>query len=130
MRRLIKVFSLMLCLFMFVGCSQGKLSENFNEDELTKAAEVVVNNLNANNYSEIIANSSDELKSALSANKLEEAWVGFNSNIGKFDSITKMSFGEKDGYAIVIVNTKYENAKVTFTLSYDKEMKLSGIFMK
>lgn len=130
MRKFIKVLTMMLCLLMFAGCSEGKLSDDYSEDELKARAEEVINKLNDKNYSGILENSSDELKNSLPDNKLQEAWEGFSKDIGNYDSITKMTVAEKNGYGVVIANTKYESKKLTFTLSFNKEMKLSGIYMK
>ena len=46
------------------------------------------------------------------------------------DSITKTTVGGKDGYGVAVVQAKYENAAVTFTLSYTPEGKLGGLFFK
>ena len=59
MKKFIKVLSIMLCLFMFVSCSAGKLSDAYNEDEVKAAAEEVINELNDKNYDGILEDSSD-----------------------------------------------------------------------
>ena len=102
----------------------------YNEEDLKVEAEKVIKNLNDKNYDAILEGSSDELKNALPDNKLKETWEGFSENIGDYDSILKMTFAEKNGYGVAIVNVKYTNKKVTFTLSFNSEMKLSGIYMK
>ena len=86
--------------------------------------------LNDKNYDGILEDSSDELKISLPDNKLQETWEGFSKDIGKFNSISNMTLAEKNGYAVAITNVKYDNKKVTFTLSFNKEMKLAGIYMK
>ena len=121
---------MMVCIFMMVGCSAGKLSDKYNEEDLKVEAEKVIKNLNDKNYDTILEGSSDELKNALPDNKLKETWEGFSENIGDYDSILKMTFAEKNGYGVAIVNVKYKNKKITFTLSFNSEMKLSGIYMK
>ena len=130
MKKFIKSLVIMLCLFMLTGCSAGKLSDAYNEDEVKAAAEEVINELNDKNYDGILEDSSDELKISLPDNKLQETWEGFSKDIGKFNSISNMTLAEKNGYAVAITNVKYDNKKVTFTLSFNKEMKLAGIYMK
>lgn len=130
MKKIIRVLSLMVCIFMLAGCSAGKLSDKYNEEDLKNAAEEVITNLNDKNYDDIFEGSSEELKNDLPDNKLKEAWEGFSENIGDYDSISKMTFAEKNGYAVAIVNVKYTNKKVTFTLSFNSDMRLSGIYMK
>ena len=130
MKKIFKILSMMVCIFMMVGCSAGKLSDKYNEEDLKVEAEKVIKNLNDKNYDTILEGSSDELKNALPDNKLKETWEGFSENIGDYDSILKMTFAEKNGYGVAIVNVKSKNKKVTFTLSFNSEMKLSGIYMK
>ena len=130
MKKIFKILSMMVCIFMMVGCSAGKLSDKYNEEDLKVEAEKVIKNLNDKNYDTILEGSSDELKNALPDNKLKETWEGFSENIGDYDSISKMTFAEKNGYGVAIVSAKYTNKKVTFTLSFNSEMKLSGIYMK
>ena len=42
----------------------------------------------------------------------------------------RLPYGGKDGYGVAVVQAKYENAAVTFTLSYTPEGKLGGLFFK
>lgn len=130
MRKFVKILSIMLCLFIFAGCSAGKLSDAYNEDEVKAAAEDVINKLNDKNYEGILEISGEELKKSLPDNKLQEYWEGFSKDIGEFDSISKETVAEKNGYAFDIVNVKYNKKNVTFTLSFNKDMRLSGIYMK
>ena len=57
-------------------------------------------------------------------------WQPVLEAAGAFDSITKTTVGGKDGYGVAVVQAKYENAAVTFTLSYTPEGKLGGLFFK
>ena len=43
---------------------------------------------------------------------------------------TILKTADKDGYGVAVVQAKYENAAVTFTLSYTPEGKLGGLFFK
>ena len=45
-------------------------------------------------------------------------------------TIKNTTVGGKDGYGVAVVQAKYENAAVTFTLSYTPEGKLGGLFFK
>lgn len=130
MKKLINVLVFMLSLFILSGCSAGRLSDAYNEDKVKTAAEDVINKLNEKDYNGILKDSSDELKISLPDNKLEETWEGFSKNTGEFKSISKVTLAEKNGYAVAIINTKYENKNVTFTLSFNKDMRLAGVYIK
>lgn len=130
MKKFIKVISMGLCLFIIGGCAAGKLSDIYKEEELKKEAEEVIERLNNKDYDVILNEASDELKIALPDNKLKETWEEFSKEIGKFESIAELTCAEKNGYGVVIANTIYANKKVTFTLSFNKDMKLAGINIK
>ena len=78
MKKIFKILSMMVCIFMMVGCSAGKLSDKYNEEDLKVEAEKVIKNLNDKNYDTILEGSSDELKNALPDNKFKETWEGFS----------------------------------------------------
>ena len=74
---------------------------------------------------------SDELKKALTAEKLKEVWQGINGTLGQYEEIvTKVAFTEKDGNATVIAIAKYTENKVQFTVSFNESMELIGIYIK
>ncbi|MDQ0150913.1 DUF3887 domain-containing protein [Eubacterium multiforme] len=130
MKKFVSILAIIFCVSLFVGCGASKLSSNYSEDKLKSASEEVITNLNNGKYKDVINTGSDELRKQLPEAKLKEAFEGVKNKVGKYESIEKMSFQEKDGVAVVIAIAKYENGKVQFTLSYDKDMKLVGIYMK
>lgn len=130
MKKLYRICLVMLCGIMFIGCGASKLSSNYSEDKLKKASEEIIANLNDEKYDQIVEKGNDKFKKALPGDKIKTAWEKLNKNIGKYDSISKIVYQESDGVAIVVANAKYEKGNVQFTLSYDKDMKLVGIFVK
>lgn len=130
MKRFIKYLAFIICIFSLVGCGAAKLSDTYSEDKLKAASEEVIKNLNEENYSAIINGFGDELKSKLTEDKLREPWKAMKDKLGKYDSISKIAFQEKDGIATVVAICKYENGKAQFTLSFNKDMKMVGIYMK
>lgn len=129
MKKIYKMLLMLLCFVILSGCGASKLSDNYSEDAIKTSAEEVISNLDSGKYEEIETTMSDELKKAITADKLEEVWAGFKK-LGKYDSISKIVFQEKNDYAIAVVIGKFENGKVQFTLSYNKDMKLVGFFLK
>ena len=130
MKKLLSVFMVLFCGIIMVGCGTQKLSSNYSEEKLKVAAEETINNLNNNKYDEIVNGSRASLKAQLPKDKIKEAWEPLQEHLGKYKEISKISFQEKDGLAIVIAIAQYEEGRVQFTLSYDEDMKLAGIYMK
>ncbi|MGV3074835.1 DUF3887 domain-containing protein [Clostridium baratii] len=130
MKKLLSVFMVLFCGIIMVGCGTQKLSSNYSEEKLKAAAEETINNLNNNKYDEIVNGSRASLKAQLPKDKIKEAWEPLQEHLGKYKEISKISFQEKDGLAVVVAIAQYEEGKVQFTLSYDEDMKLAGIYMK
>lgn len=130
MKKLLSVFMVLFCGIIIVGCGNQKLSSNYSEEKLKAAAEETINNLNNNKYDEIVNGSRASLKAQLPKDKIKEAWEPLQEHLGKYKEISKISFQEKDGIAIVVAIVQYEEGKVQFTLSYDEDMKLAAIYMK
>lgn len=128
MKKVYKFMLVMLCGVLFISCGAKKLSDKYNEDTLKKASEEIIANLNDGNYDDIMNNSTDKMKNV--QEKVKETWGEISKNAGEYKSISKMSFQEKDNYAIVITVVKYEKSGVQFTFTFDEDMKLAGVFMK
>lgn len=97
---------------------------------MTDAAAQTVAQLNEEDYDALFAGMTEEMTSAMTAEDLAAVWQPVLEAAGAFDSITKTTVGGKDGYGVAVVQAKYENAAVTFTLSYTPEGKLGGLFFK
>ncbi|MFR9240097.1 MAG: DUF3887 domain-containing protein [Clostridium baratii] len=130
MKKLLSVFMVLFCGIIIVGCGNQKLSSNYSEEKLKAAAEETINNLNNNKYDEIVNGSRESLKAQLPKDKIKEAWEPLQEHLGSYKEISRISFQEKDGIAIVVAIVQYEEGKVQFTLSYDEDMKLAAIYMK
>lgn len=117
-----------------VGCSSSKLSEDFDEAKVKSSAQEIVDLTCSGEYDKIIDKMNDEMKAAITAEQLKEGWNPMLTKLGKFESISKEAVVGKeiDGedVATVVEIVKFENGKAQFTITYDKDMKLSGLYMK
>ncbi|MFL0249389.1 DUF3887 domain-containing protein [Clostridium neuense] len=133
MKKLFKFLAIALCIMMLGGCGAAKLSSNYSEAKLKAATEKVIDNLNNGKYDDIAGEMDEKVKAKMSAasisSSIKKAWTNLGS-IGKYHSISKIVFQEKDGIAIVVAVAKYDNRNVQLTLSYNKNMKLEGIYIK
>ncbi|WP_373898689.1 DUF3887 domain-containing protein [Haloimpatiens sp. FM7315] len=131
MKRFSKVIMMILCVAMIFSCGCGakKLSASYSEDKLKTASEEIIKDLNDEKYEEVTDKLSKDIKDKLPASKLEEVWDKYKE-MGDYQSISKIAFQEKDNYAVVVAVAKFKEGKVIFTLSYNKDMELVGIFIK
>lgn len=111
------------------GCG-GSLPEGLEKEDVLTAAKAVVEKLNAGSYSEVQDSMDDTMKAALPADKLAEAWEPYAEKLGAFSGYEKESVAGKDGYAVAVILAKYETGSVQFTLSFDADLALAGLYMK
>ncbi|MEA4914834.1 MAG: DUF3887 domain-containing protein [Christensenella sp.] len=119
-----------------IGCAANKLPEGFVEEDVGTAAEEIVGLATAGDYDSIILSLRDDLKSSVTADQLKEGWAATYEKAGAFDSITKTVFSSTkdkttgEEYAVVQVMAKHENANLVYTLSFDKDLMLVGLYLK
>lgn len=135
-----KIFSILLALslvlVLFVGCSSPKLSDKFDENNIKTTAENAIKLLNEGNYEKFCTDlPREDLKAAFTVDVMKNAVAQVMPNAGAFVEFSSESIvgqKDKDGNesAVAVIVAKYENQKVTYTISFDEEMKLIGFYLK
>lgn len=122
--------------FLFlVGCSGTNLSEAFNQEEVTQQAKETIRIINNEDSQSLLEMSTVQMKAGLSEDVLEQIYAAIKE-AGEFESFEDISVaGDKDKsteeeYAVAVVNTKYENKKITYTITFSSQMKLAGLYYK
>jgi len=118
------------------GCAAAKLPDGFDKDEVGTAAEEIVGLATAGDFESIIGAMRDDLKGSITVDQLKEGWGPIYQKAGAFVSITKTALsgisdkntGEE--YAMAQVLVKHENASLVYTLSFDQNLMLVGLYLK
>lgn len=121
--------------FLLAGCSGTKLSDAFDEEEVKAAAQKAIDHLIAGEYEECMELMSEEMQAAISAEVLASNMETIAEQKGAFQEYKSCSVvGQKDKggteYAAAVAVAAFEKGNVTFTVSFDKEMKMIGLWMK
>lgn len=130
LKKIVKVFFILLTGLIVTACSSG--GEKVDEKTAKKyeaKAEDVVKNLNHQEYSKMIAQFDSKMKKSLTEEKLKELEPTI-AEAGAYKSITKSSVEKIDEMYKVVLVTKYENAKLTYTISFNDKDQLSGLYVK
>lgn len=120
---------------LLTGCSSTKLSDDFDEEKVKAAAQEAIDHLIAGEYEECVGLMSEEMQAALSAEVLATNMDTITGQRGAFQEYKSNSVvGQKDKegteYAVAVIVAAFEKGNVTFTVSFDKEMKMIGLWMK
>lgn len=135
-KRALLVLMALCAALVFLGCGAKPLPEGFDKDKVTARAEEIVGYANDGDYDAIIACLRSDLAGAITADQLKEGWAATYDKVGTFDSIqseqltsAKDSSTEEE-YAVALVACKHASGTVLYTLSFDKDLNLVGLYLK
>lgn len=109
-------------------------SKYFSKSEVEEAMKETVELLDQGDYSSLQAKSISEVASALNKDTMENAKKQISDNWGGQKQFGKAYIQEivqrNVHFVIGQVTVTYENASVTYTLTFNSDMKLAGLYMK
>ncbi|MBQ4473365.1 MAG: DUF3887 domain-containing protein [Lachnospiraceae bacterium] len=136
MKRWIIALALIICALSMCGCTQAKLPEGMTEEEVDRVAKQVLSYVHEKDYDTLWQESSKMFQDAVSVEELRDAIEGQVKDLGAFKEYTQQAFGGAHAkgvtghYAVAVITAKYENGKAVYTLSFDTEYRLAGIYVK
>ena len=117
---------------LLAGCA-SKLPEGYDEDELKASAEVVINLLNQRDSVGLNEMMPEDMKAGLTE-EVQAQIFAFLDESGTMKEISSMgvSGSEENGitFAVVIAKVAYENRDITYTIGFDPDMKLAGLYLQ
>lgn len=106
----------------------------FQEANVQEQAKDIVQLLDDENYEALKQRANEDMQSVLTADYMEQAKSNFGTDWGEFQSFGKIYVSEVDQmgkrFAVAQVNASYKNVGITYTISFDEDMKLAGLYMK
>lgn len=127
MKKMHVMFISICVLVLLAGCG-SKVDDSTAQAYISKAEEVV-QMLNNGEYESITEQFDDTMKASLSAEQLAGLEPLLTAS-GEFKAIEKQSVEEKDGMKIVVLIANYSKEKRIFTITYDANDKIAGLFIK
>ncbi len=110
------------------------LGDDLSQEAVTASVENVVVMLNQNDFDGLQELAVDELKSKLTQETMDEVRKNISEDWGEMQSIGKvyMQGVKQKGKVIVVtqVDAVYENISVVYTISFDEDLRLGGLYMR
>lgn len=110
------------------------LGDDLSQEAVTASVENVVIMLNQNDFDGLQELAVDELKSKLTQETMDEVRKGISEDWGEMQSIGKvyMQGLKQKGKVMVVtqVDAVYENVSVVYTISFDEDLRLGGLYMR
>lgn len=109
-------------------------SKIFHAEEVQAKAEEVIRFLNEEDFEALQDVSTDKIKPVMTKEFMDQAKSNFGADWGAFQSFGNIYLAEVRQMgkhsAVVQMSASYENASITYTLSFDENMELEGFWMK
>lgn len=134
MKRIILLILVIFIVGMFSACNSTKLADTFNKDTVKTTAKQVIEYMNSGDFDKVNAMVREDYQIILTSDVLSEAvekTYGKAGSFVKYEVINIVGTKDKDTeYAIALVQAKYKKQNVTFTISFDSNLDVIGIYMK
>ena len=135
MKKIIALLLLLVAVLSLSGCGKNALADCFDESEVNTKAEEICMLLANRDYDTIYTMFREDIRSDLTPEYLEEQLDDIFEASGDFvkfrgTACAGQTTEEGEDYAIAMIIAKFENGKITFTISFDQNMELIGLYVK
>lgn len=109
-------------------------SGNFTQEALEEKVENIILLLNQNDFETLCAESIEEIQPLLNREEIDKARKPIGDDWGEMQTIGKIYSQEMEQRGMLFIVTQvsvtYENVNVIYTITFDKDLKLAGIYMR
>lgn len=120
--------------WLFPQASEMGSSGIFSQEIVEEKAKEIILLLDQNDFDALKATAIENIQAALVPETFEQTKKSIGNDWGQLETFGKIYTCElkQQGqtFATAQVSVSYENVNVTYTITFDKEMKLAGIYLK
>lgn len=116
-----------LALLLLAAC--GNTIDDALAEEYIKKGEEVVSLLHEESYGKVHAMFDEQMKAGLSEAQMAEL-TPIIQEAGTFEKIDKSAVEEDDGYYVVVLVAKYSEQNRVYTITFNDEDKIAGLFIQ
>lgn len=128
MRKLnILMFSLLIIL-TFTACQQSNVDDQ-TSDKYTEKGKEVVELLLDGDYEAVYEQFNDEMSTLLPVSEMDEL-TPVIEEAGEFEEYEVTAVEERDDLFVTVTVTKHEKGKLGFTITFEEDGDIAGLFIK
>ncbi|MGI5900510.1 MAG: DUF3887 domain-containing protein [Christensenellales bacterium] len=137
MKKLTALVLFVVIISLLSGCGLSmQLSSDYDKAEVESAAKEIVLLADDGDYAAVIDRLSPGVSQALTAESLKESWEPVLEKIGahgEYKSVVVIGQADKstgEEYAVAVIVSSHENGTSQFTLSFNQQLDLVGLYLK
>lgn len=118
------------------ACAGKPLPEGFSADEVNARAVEIVGYASEGDYEAVVSQLRSDLAETLTAETLAEAWGPTYGRVGTFERVRRVTLSgtadpsTSEAYTVARALCAHEKGDVLYTLSFDAELNLVGLYLK
>ena len=134
-RKVLSILIISAALLLLIGCSKTKKLEVFTKDDLEKKASEVFETISNRDFDKLRELASDSLKKELTDENIAQI-NDYLDEVGEFKKIKRKTYRElkeKEGdgvLGVVYYNVKYQEQKINYTFTFDKDYNFIGLLFR
>lgn len=136
MKKTTNVILLLIVTLLLCSCTVDPLSDQFDEAKLKRHAEEIIAIVNTKDYEAVLNCFRTDLRSNVTVQQLKDGLGSFLTDAGNYVKLTsftaagKIDASTKEDYAVTVNICEYENSSLIYTISFDENYELIGLYVK
>lgn len=136
MKKTTNVILLLIVTLLLCSCTVDPLSDQFDEAKLKRHAEEIIAIVNTKDYEAVLNCFRTDLRSNVTVQQLKDGLGSFLTDAGNYVKLTsftaagKIDASTKEDYAATVNICEYENSSLIYTISFDENYELIGLYVK
>lgn len=131
-RKNVIIMAALLVMALLTGCSSSieSLTDNYDKEALDTAVLGIIADFQEENYGAIASRVAKEYEDELSEEVLKSAWESVGKKLGAPVEVTNTQYYSQDGSGVIVIDQVYEDGKLTFTMAFNPDYEVIGLWMK
>lgn len=131
-----RVWLSVVMLLFVTACNVSSVPEGFDEDELKSSVHAIIEHLNEGQIDWVYQQFRTDVQALISEADFTQVILDKQAQVGDFKAYRTLLFNETDDptngerVAVVIQDVEHVSGRTTYTISFDRDGKIVGFFIR